>query len=106
MTNILAAPTPVEQCPEWCSGGHLPADDGVVHISVEQAVPVEPDGVVPHALYVSLEQVDTPVAQSPVGVRLEGGNSTPMTPLQAMQLAAVLQRAAFAAVSGGWAVQR
>lgn len=98
-------PTPVSECPEWCSGGHLPAEGGVVHISVEETVAVDSDGEA-HTLYISLEQADTITAQSPVGVRIEGGTSAPMSPLQAMQLAAVLQRAAFAAVSGGWAVQR
>jgi hypothetical protein len=47
-------------------------------------------------VYVAVEQVGS----GPAAVRLEGAGSAPMTPAQAMQLAATLQAVAFAAVAG------
>jgi len=47
-------------------------------------------------LFVSLEQVDRP-GEVP-SIRLEGAASAPMSPAQAMQIAALLQTAAFAAI--------
>ncbi len=41
-------------CPHWCSG-HLPDDDGVMHTSVEQVIPVsDPSGAESGAFYVSI----------------------------------------------------
>jgi hypothetical protein len=75
----------------------LPAPDGAVHISVDQVVPVtSPDGLESTELYVAVEQAGSGLA----AIRLEGAGSAPMTPGQAMQLAATLQALAFAAVAG------
>lgn len=99
MNTSLPVHTNVGQCPPWCSGGHLPSADGLVHISVDQ-VTVAASGPESHEVYVSIEQVERAGEWPPASVRLEGASSAPMTPAQAMQLAAVLQTAAFAASSG------
>jgi hypothetical protein len=95
--NILA-PT---LCLPWCSGGHLSAaEDGVVHISVDQLIATS-SGRETGTVYVSIEQVGhLDGTREPAAVRVEGAGSAPMTPAQAMQLAAELQAAAFAAISG------
>lgn len=96
--NILA---PETTCPSWCSGGHIPADNGVVHISVEQVLAVSA-GRETGTVYVSVEQVEQPGAPMDApSLRIEGAGSRPMTLAQAMHLAHVLQATVFAALTGG-----
>lgn len=87
-------------CPPWCSGEHLPiVDGGRVHLSVEQEIAVNSSGEITR-VFVSVERADfSPQRVGPADIRVEGLDSAPMTPAQAMQLAATLQSAAFAAVS-------
>lgn len=95
MTTILASPL---TCPPGCVG-HLA---GGVHMSAELSVPVTAYATEQRELYVSLERDDD--LGRPV-VRLMGANDAPMTPAQALQLAAVLTAQAFAAVTS-WTVTR
>jgi hypothetical protein len=85
--NILPSQRPPGPCLPWCAG-HLPNDDGVVHISREHIVPtIAPDGSEPAELYVSIEQV----GDEPPAIRLEGAASTPMGLAQALHLTTVIQ---------------
>lgn len=85
-------------CPPGCAG-HLPADDGAVHISAEQTVVATSDDG-RREIYVSRELAPggTPA------VRLSGAMDTPMQPAQALQLAMALIAEACAAST--WAVTR
>jgi hypothetical protein len=73
----------------------VPSDDGVVHISAERVV-VLIQGPEMHEVYVSLEQVD----RLAPAVRIQGAADAPMTPLQALELAASIQAAAISALMG------
>lgn len=100
MNDILAAQTDLSECPNWC-GGHLPAEDGLVHVSAEKVIPVSA-GSENHTLWVSIEQADVATERTePASIRIEGAASAPMTLAQAMQLAHVLQATVFAALTGG-----
>jgi hypothetical protein len=74
--------------------------NGTVHISVDQTV-VATSGPERAEIYVSLEQAPG----EPAAVRVQGAGDTPMSPAQALQLAAILTSAAFTAVSS-WTVTR
>jgi hypothetical protein len=91
--NIFALQAPIMvTCPSWCSA-HLPTDDSVVHISSEQSVALT-GGPDRGEVYVSLEQVD----DDPAAVRVQGAYDAPMTPVEALQLAGVIQAAAIASL--------
>lgn len=100
--NILAGHTGVFEPPPclvpWCEG-HLPADgDDVLHISPERAIVTSSaDGFEQGRVLVCIEQIDNGQA---AGLRLSGADSAPLSPAQAMDLAATLQAMAFAAVAG------
>ena len=83
--NIIAAQIAASTCPRWCAG-HVPADQGVLHIS--------PDHVVAGQAYVSLEQRGSSPA-----VRVELTGDGLLSPAAAVQLAAVLTASAFTAVT-------
>jgi len=87
-------------CPSWCSGGHVPADEGLLHISIEKVV-LTACGGERHEIYVSVERSDADGVSAPAAVRLESSTSTPMTPQQAMRLSSILASAAMAAITGG-----
>lgn len=80
MNLPTTAETAASTCPPGCAG-HLGGD---VHISVERVV--RAPGATP-------------------AVRLQGAMDTPMSPAQALQLAAVLTAQAFTAVTS-WQAQR
>ena len=96
--NIFAVQTVEATCPPGC-GGHVPADDGQVHISVEQTV-VATSGPERTEIYVSREMAS---GRMPA-VRVQGAGDAPMQPAEAMQLAAALIVEALAAMS--WQVTR
>lgn len=86
-------------CPPWCKE-HVGGDPGwKMHDSGETAVPVTGGGTTEQGhLYVNVERSDGP--GQPIGtptVRIDGTRG-PMTPVEALQLAATLQAAAFAAL--------
>jgi hypothetical protein len=81
-------------CPTWCSGEHLPADAGVAHASTDRRV-VAAFGPERRILLISVEGDSTGTA-----VRVSGAGSAPMSPAQALELAAALKAAALEALSG------
>jgi hypothetical protein len=98
---ILADQTASATCPPGCAG-HLPNDDGTLHISVEQVVKTSGHGD-QGRIYVSRE-VEARRGAAPV-VRIQGATDRPMTPGEALQLAAALVAEAIASMTS-WSVAR
>lgn len=96
--NSLAAHAAQSTCPPGCEG-HLPSDDQVTHISVDQTI-VATVGPERTEIYVSRE-LDERTGTS--AVRVQGAGDAPMIPQQAVQLGIALIAEGFEALR--WSAQ-
>jgi hypothetical protein len=86
------------ECPPWCVRD-VPSDDAVMHLSADRVVTAT-NGPERHHLEISVDRIDDPGAAAGVpSIRLEGSSSVPMTPVEALSLAAELQTAALTALT-------